>query len=815
MEITLTLFNYAVKELSMMWRNHLKMAWRSLASNKVSASINIMGLSIGMTAAILIFIWVQNELTFDRYYEHSEDIYRVISHVEGSNLSKSFAGQPLFLSEVGQKEIPEVLDFLVLREAFNNPLLEIDGKKIIEEKEMAYVSPNWFKEFNYRVLEGSIEDFNKDKFGLALTQSQAIKYFGEQQALGREVQLDSTLYTVKLILGDNPPNSSFQFKTFLPQQSIWPTQSAYERDYDSGNYNYLTFFRCHPSSDPQKVAKKLEAIMQKQAPDEISPLSVTVVPISGMRFNQELSEDYLSHRNQSQVYFYALIGILLLLTASLNYINLTTALISRKVQEIGLKKIVGANFRHIFFQIITETAVVSILAFSLALSLVWLCLPALSEYMETSLTLNLGNTYLIAILTGVFFLNILISGIYPAILFAGFRPVNLLKKSERSTNRLSLREILVSTQFIITLVVLISAGVIYQQLHFIQHQRVGYVRSQVIEITPNLIGSGDIRNNYDRFSLFAQQLKELAGIESVAITNASLTQIEDQNRGSFKWAGKPEDLKVIVSQLAANEGLPGVFDLNLIDGRWFSPASEADRNSFIVNEAAVREFDLPQPVVGQKVSFRNRAGEIIGVVENFHYKSFHHKIDPLIIRNNNGRGNFVSIKIPADNVAKTLSSVEKLFHDFLPEIPFNYQFSDETFLNMHQGDFKIGALFWVFAGLLMFISGLGLIGLTYFAVERRAKEIGIRKVLGASIVSVMGLLTTRFLQLLLVAIILAFPIAWYLMQRWLNTYAYHTDWIWPYFIFAGLTVAGLTILTVGIQGLKAGMMNPIENIRDD
>lgn len=797
-----------------MWYINLKIAIRNLLSNRVSSSINLLGLTIGMASALTIFIWVQNELTFDRHHQNAHAIYRVLSHWKGSNLITNYSKQPLSLSETAKNEIPEIDDFFILRPASQNPVLAIAGKGVFSEKEMAYVSSNWFEGFDYKIIEGSFASFQDGKSNIALTQSQAIKYFGDQPALGQEIRMEANSYRVSLILQDNPSNSSFQFKAFLPLQALWPNQAAYEQDLRVANHNYMTFFSCGEGHDPNQVTKKLDVILQRLTEGEKSNRYTSVEPLLAMRFNEEIPVNATSRQSKSTVYIYGLIGLLLLLTAGLNYINLTTATISGKIKEIGLKKVVGARFHHIFYQVILETSLLSLVAFTLAICIVQSGLPLLSGFIGSHLVLDFSNPYILIILTGIISLNILIAGVYPAALFAGVRPIKLIKRTKASRKNESLRKVLVTTQFVITIATLIGAGVIYQQLQYIQGKEVGYERDHVLEISPNL-HTGDVRRNFDQFSLFAKALNNITGIQGVSLGDAPLVQIENQNRGSFNWTGKPENLNVVVSQLAADQNLLSVFDLQIKDGRWFQSEIETDQNNIIVNEAAVKEFNLPEPVVGQAVSFRGREGTIIGVMEDFHYGSLHKEIDPLVIRNSRGRGSFVLAKIHGDNVQRVLTEAELKFNDLLPGIPFQYQFADNSFTEMHQADIKTGVLFRSFAGLLIFISCLGLLGLSMFSAEQRTKEIGIRKVLGASVVSIVRLLTAEFPRLVLLAIFLAAPLAWLLIRTWLNNFAYQTSMLWLPFVLAGTITLLIVFLTVSIYGIRVALINPADSLRND
>lgn len=797
-----------------MWRNNIKLAFRSLISNKLFTTINLLGLSIGMAAALLIFIWVQNELSFDRHYPNANNTYRVLCQWYGEGQVINIDAIPIALKEVAQEEIPEIEEFYLLQPAYWKPLLRLEQEKVFEEKELAYVNENWLEGFDYQIVEGSIEAFNQDKYSMALTKSQAIKYFGNLPALGQTVYMDSLSFTVRLILEDNPSYSSFQFKTFLPLKAYWADQEAYEKDYNSGNYHFIAFLRSHKDADKREIADKLGQILTKnEGEEDIKTCSLVHLP--ELRFNQDLKSDYFKHQKKSTVYIFGFIALLLLLVAGLNYVNLSTAQISKKTKDIGVRKIIGASFRHIFSQAMLETFLLSVCAFILALGITELCLPILGQFMEISLKLELNRPHLWLIFIGVLSLNVLVAGIYPALLLGRFKPVRLIKHIGRSEKGVSLRKVLVVVQFVTATIVLISTVVIYQQLRFIQHKDVGYDRSYVVNINPNLNRGDSIQRNYDRYTLFAEELKNIPDFEAVAVVESPIINITSQNRGSFAWEGKPADYSVIVSQLGADENLMSVFNLQMLQGRWFLPELESDQNNFIVNETAIKQFNIQEPVIGKRASFGRLEGQIIGVVKDFHFSNFRRAIDPLIIRHNRSRGRSILAKIHAKSASTALVKAEGLFKAHLPGLMFEYNFLDDTFEQMHKADTKLGSLFQIFASLLIFIACLGLLGLALFAAERRTKEIGIRKVLGATVTNIVTLLSKDFLKLVMIALVIASPIAWYAMQRWLQSFAYHIDIQWWMFALASIIAIGIAFLTISFQSIRAALANPVDALRSE
>lgn len=797
-----------------MLKQYLKTASRSLWHNKIFTGINILGLSLGMGIALLIFIWVQNELTFDRYHPGSKDIHRVICHWNGAGNRIDVESIPLRLKELAVAQIPEIESMHLIRPEQRRPLVRNLQGEAIEERSFAYVSEDWFEAFQFDIVKGSLASFNSNKNQIALTETYAEKYFGAEEALGKDIEFLSNRYKVALILKDNPSNSSFQYNGLIPMAAFWPDQEAYEADYNAGNYNYLAFIQTNPKVDLQKIEDQLSVLLNQSEGAKTNACSL--IPLREMRFSEVLSsEGTMKHQDKSLVYLFAFIGLILLMVAGLNYINLSTALLTKKVQSVGVRKIIGAATKHIFFQVLSETILVSVVAFMMALGIVYCALPLLSDFVEIPLTFDLTKISIWLVLLGVLIVNLFISGIYPAIVSSGFRPIDLLSPKNGKSKGITLRKVLVTSQFTTVIIMIISTLVIYQQLEYILAKDVGYDRSRVIKIRPNLVRDGDIRQNFSQFTLFKDALKGLPEIESAAIADAALSNIVNQNGGGLDWEGKPAELKVNVFQMRANHELLDVFNLELASGRWFNENRGGDANNLVLNETAIKRFNIPEPVIGRKTVFQGQEGQIIGVVKDFNYANLRQSIQPLVIRNNSGRDNTIIARIEGQSLAQGLTKAEETFKQFLPHIPFDYTFLEDTFQQMHESDTKMSILFQLFAGVLVFIACLGLLGLAIFAAETRVKEIGIRKVLGASVAGIIRLLSMDFLKLVLVAFFIAIPIAWYVNQNWLENFAYHIDLHWSIFAVSGMLVFGIAFLTVGVQSLRTAISNPAHSLRNE
>ncbi len=791
-----------------MFYNNFKVAWRSLTANRFFSVVNISGLTIGLTAVILIFLWVQNELTFDRDIPHGDRMYRLISHIDVGSDVWHWGVVPLMLNRHATTELPEIEELVMLRTAFHRPVVELENGQVLEEEDLAYVDQGWLDEFYYRIKEGSTEDFYQRVHSLALTQDLADKYFGKEDALGKIVRIDSIDYQVNLILEDNPVNSNFQFKAFIPLESRWSEEENRRNDHSWGNFDFLTFVRLADGVDPTSLATKMTQILERNR--ENNQATISLEALSDVRFSHVVQNDVFEHGNKATVQVFALIGLFILIIAGLNYTNLSTALVSRREKEIGIKKIVGASFGNIFTQIILESFIISFASFLLAVAAVILILPYLGEYISVRDDL-ITQPLIWVMLLGILLINVLIAGLYPAWTFGIFKARNFMARNNPSRS-LFFRKAMVACQFVLTIAMLSCAVIVQQQLSYIQDKDVGYDRTQVLEISPNM-SRGDWRKNYSNLSLYADEMRKLPEIKGLTAVSGSIINIRSLNSGNFSWEGKDDDFDAPVATFSVDDHLMSVFNLPMKRGRWFDPDLPTDRNHVILNETAIKKFQIPEPVVGIKTNWRNVEGEIIGVVKDFHFRGMREDIQPLLISTSSGWHGTILVRLDGHHVQTAIAKAEKKFADFFPHQPFHYTFLDESYQKMHESEARMGFLFKVFAAILVFISCLGLFGLTTFAVHRRTKEIGIRKVLGATATGIVGLLSRDFLRLIVISAFLAIPFAWFSMSKWLQDFSYRIQIQWWMFLLAGISVIVMAILSTGVQSVRAALSNPVNSLR--
>ena len=782
-----------------MLKSYLKIAYRNLSHNKVFSTINILGLTVGMAASIIIFVWVQNELSYDSYHQRADQTYRIITHWNSDGNISNNGSVPLPLKEKALAEIPAIESFSLLRLPFASPVVEVRKGKLFKEKHLTHVEKEWFEQFDYIIKEGSVESFFDNIYSIGLTEKRAKKYFGDISPIGKIVSIDSIQYMVEMVLADNPSNSSFQYEAMIPMSALHADKKQLKNDQNWSNFNYMGFVTLAESADLTAVSQQLSSIFKGSGDKYYNNTTVSLTPLADIRFDNSLRWDKLAHQNRSTVYILALIGFLILFVAAINYINLSTALVNKRVKEIGIKKVVGASFKHIFYQVLLETLLVCGISFVLALVMTHTTLPILNTHLETSLTLEKVGLW--QLLIGLLLVASLLAGIYPAILFGRFKPLRLIQKIQQPKEGLSLRKTLVIAQFFIALIVLMSTIVIQQQLRFIQNKEVGYDRTNVLKLSLEYFEFFE-KDNAKKWNLLEEKLREIPELQAIAQTNGSLVEIVSSRGNSLTWEGQTPNTMAPVFSLYADEYLVDVFDLKLIEGRWYQKNLETDKNNIIINEKAAATYGL---TLGQQVTFANKIGKIIGITKDFNYKSLHQPIEPLLISYNERGSNTILAKVQQGDIPKSLAKVEKTFTSIFPDIPFTYTFMDDSYLKLHESEVRMTWLFQLFASLLIFLSCLGLFGLATFAIERRSKEIGIRKVLGASTRIIVQLLSKDFLKLIVFALLLAIPIAYYALQQWLESYAYRIDIHWWYFAIAGLVVLFVAFLTLSFQSIRAAL----------
>ncbi|MBO0937481.1 ABC transporter permease [Fibrella sp. HMF5335] len=794
-----------------MLSNYLKIAWRNLVRQKLYSLINLCGLALGLAASVLILLWVQNELSFDSYHRKANTTYRVTNTLKVSGEPWIWSSSPLVLGDLAQRQIPDVERIT----RFKKPWQPINFRvhdDIFSEENSAFIDSTWFACFDYEFLAGSATHALDEPGSVILTENKARTWFGDPQtAVGKTVLMDTTLLTVQAVVRNNRPNSSFRYDVLVPIAASFKSAADRKNDLDWNNFNYQLFLQLKPGTSTAKIGQQLTQFYRAYKKD--STLTASLLPLKFIHFETSFQNDELPKGSRNTVWMLGLVGLVILIIASINYVNLSTALASQRAKEVGVKKIIGAGRGALFGQFLIESTLLTVLALGVALLLIWLSLPLFNDFTENQFSLDLGNGTLWLLLLGSVVATVVLSGVYPAALLSSLLPVKVLKGGNvLSLSNAKFRQGLVVTQFAASIILIISTMIIFQQLRFVQSKDPGYQRDHVFCLQ---LPFSKMMSGTRAIDVMKRQLRELSGVAAVTSANQPIVNNMSSHSGSLKWAAKPDDFTPAVSQFSVEPEFRSVFDLKLTAGRWFRRDMRLDTANVILNEAAVKSLGLKAPVVGQWFEFQSRRGQIIGVTQDFNFKSLHEKIDPMVLFDAPGWHAYIFTKVNPGATERVLADAERIWKASYPDKPFKYTFLDDSFAQLYKTEQKAGQLFNVFAGIAVLISCLGLFGLATFSAERRHREIGVRKVLGASVQNIVALLSKDFLKLVLVAIVIASPLAWYAMNRWLQTFAYHVAMPWWVFVLAGLLAVVTALLTISFQSIRAALTNPVKSLRSE
>jgi ABC-type antimicrobial peptide transport system permease subunit len=792
-----------------MFKNYFKTAWRSLLKNKFYSAINISGLAVGLATGILLLLWVQNELSFDKFNKDYKNIYQLSTHFNNSGENKVWSGVPGPLA-VYAKSIPEVKNIVRIQSEFDQNISNKDRTKIFDGNKIAYVDSGFFSMFNYKLVEGNFATAFPNVNSVILTQATASKLFGSEDAMGKTIGFKNEHFTVTGVLQNFPENSTLQFDAIFPmayygkQFTAWGGNGDWKTiDTDLGDFAFNTFVQLQPGASTEKTGELFSAAYKK-AKNGDSKADYHL---------QNLADVHLigADGNTSSlrmVQIFMLVVILLLAIASINYVNLSTARSLVRAKEVSIRKIVGAKKQQLFFQFITETFLLFCFAVALAIFLISLLTPLYNNISGKNLSFDISNIEVLKVSAVAILGTLIVSSVYPAILLSSFKPLESLKgKISSGIGIAALRKGLVVFQFSISVILLVCTIIMSHQLHFIKNKDLGYDKNYIfsVPLTQEVV---------DHINSVKTELKKQTGILDVAACNAySFSNINGET-GDLDWALKTPDNNMMITQLCTDKDLIPTMKIKLVEGQNFS-GMPADSSHFILNETAVKMMGLKPPYVGQEVSLHDKKGTIIGVTEDFNFQSLRLKVKPLIFTTLWGLRNILYVRTTAASAQQAIASVRDQYKKYAGNTPFSYYFLDKTFDAQYKTDQRAGTLFNVFAGIAIFISCLGLFGLATYTAQVKIKEIGIRKVLGASITGIVQLISKDFLKLVIIAIIIAIPVAWWAMSKWLEGFAYRIHISWWVFALAGLIAIMIALIIVSFQAIRAAMANPVNSLRSE
>jgi putative ABC transport system permease protein len=782
-----------------MLRNYIKIAIRNLLRHKAFSFINVTGLSIGMACSILILLWVQDEFSYDKFHEDSERMFRITASLSDLDIRAAVTSAPM--SPAIKSEVPQIEGSI--RTTGNSTELFQVGEQMFEERRVLFADSNFLQFFTFPLISGDPATALQKPESILITEATAKKYFGEENALGKTIRRNhQSDFTVTGILANVPENSHLKFDFVIPIAVIG--RDNFEWD----NFNYYTYVKVHESSLAPIELKNLEQRILNIYKAHESRLKVgfELQPITRIHLYSKFIADVPGHGNVQYVHIFIVVAVFILIVACINFMNLATARSARRAKEVGLRKVAGALRFQLIRQFLAESSFIAILA--LVLSLVIAVLPAFNDLSGKNLNLSVNNTKIVVGLLSITVVTGLLAGSYPALFLSGFAPVKVLKGNLRSGAASSLfRNVMVVTQFAVSIILLVGTAVIYNQLKFIQSKNLGFDKENLIYAPM----SGELTGKYQvlRNKLEQNQLTSKYTVVSDLPTNVSNGTV------NVKWEGKDPDSQPLFPHFAIDENFIDVFGITLLSGRSFSKEFRADTSNYVLNEKAVEAMGMNvSTAVGQRLSLWDKPGIIIGVVKDFNFKPIQKPIEPLILRLNTGRG-FTVVRAKSGQIEATSKAMEEIFKDLNPQYPFSYNFFDQDVANQYRAEQQLSKLFTVFASLAIFISCLGLYGLSAFLAERRTKEIGVRKVLGASDAHVVYLLSKTFTKPIVIAMVIASPIAWFVMDRWLQGFAYHVTIHWGIFVLAFVVAITIAWLTVSYESIRATLINPAESLRNE
>ncbi len=789
-----------------MLKNYILSAFRNLRRNKLFFGLNILGLAIGMCGSILIFLWVQDEMSYDRFNKKADAIFRLT--VKGYN--EEVATSPVGLGPALPAELPEVE--AATRFTFSDPKVLSFRDHRFMETGIGYADSNFLQVFNYPLLTGSPKEVLSRKDGILLTERSAKKYFGNEDPLGKSMRMDNQRsYVVTGILKDVPRNSHLQFDFLLPM-SIMDERERNDNGYWR-NFIYFTFLRLQETAanDPgrlHRLEQNMVTIFKKH--ETGIEVKFLLQRLTDIHLHSRLVMDVAGQGNIQYVHIFSWVALFILLIACINFMNLSTAISGTRAKEVGLRKTVGALRYQLVGQFLGESLLLSFIAMLLGVGLVLVMLPMFNELTGKQIGVQfLSGPRILGIISVAAGVGLL-AGIYPALALSAFQPVKVLKGLKvLHPGRSYFRNGLVMLQFTISIVLMVGTVVVYQQLQFIHHRDIGYKKENLLYIPIPQIG--DMKKNAEMIDV---ALSKYPGIVSHTVVSDLPTDLTSGDP-DVQWNGKDPKQQTIFSMLGGDENFIATFGMHLVAGRYFSRGFAGDQHNFVVNETALKVMGLtPASALGKRINYSGQEGSIIGVLKDFNFKPVHQAVAPLLLMKGWMRGYLYEVVRTTPAAVETvLPLVRKAFDAVYEGYPFSYGFVDQDLSRLYTTDQRMGQLITVFSVLSIIVSCLGLFGLSAYTTQRRFKEIGVRKVLGASVACIVQLLTREFLGPVVLAALIAFPVAYWVMGNWLSAFAYRISIQWWVFAVAWMGAVLIAVVTVSLQAAKAALVNPVLSLR--
>lgn len=784
-----------------MFKHNLILIYRNILRAKSYFLINLIGLSTGLACTLLIYLWVRDEMSMDKFHTKNARLFQVMEHQQYADNIMTTTSTPGILAETLKEEFPEI-EYAATTTWVSPYTLSIDEHSV--KADGYHVGSDYFHIFSFNLIEGDPDKVLNDKYAMVISRELALKLFEtDKDVVGREVVFQQSKNFQVSGIFEKEPASSLQFD-FVMNFEEFKSENEWVTSW--GNNGPSTFVILREDSDAGLVSEKIKDFVKSK--NEQSNVSL---------FLQAFSERYLYGKFQNgqpaggrieYVKLFSIIAIFILVIACINFMNLSTARASRKAKEVGIKKTVGAQRGSLMLQYISESIFTSLLALLVALFIVWLFLPQFNTITDKRIILNLTDTQLVFNFLGITIFTGILAGSYPAFFLSGFKPSQVLKGEVKgSLAELWARKGLVIFQFALSVILIVSVMVVYSQIDFVQSKNLGYNKDNLIRFPVE----GKLNENKETF---LQEVRRLPGVVNASTMGHTLMG-RNNNTSGLRWDGKDPEEIILFENVRVNYDMLETLGVELAEGRFFSRDFPADSGKIIFNEAAIRVMNLEDPI-GKSINLWNRYDlEIIGVVKDFHFQSLHDVVNPLFFMLTPQNTWTVMIRIEGERVKETISAIESLYADFNPGFTLDYRFQDVQYAKLYAAEQRVASLSAYFAGFAILISCLGLFGLATFSAERRLKEIGIRKSLGSSVSNIVLLLSGDFTRMVLIAIGIGLPLSYYLLSQWLERFAFHVELELWYFAVAGLVALIISWLTVASQAIKAAYVNPVNCLRSE
>ncbi|QKJ30093.1 ABC transporter permease [Mucilaginibacter mali] len=789
-----------------MIKNYLKVAWRNILSNKFYSSINIIGLTTGLIVGILILLWVQDELSFDKFNKNADNLYRMSALMNTGDTKQIWRGVQGPIAPFALKEVPGIKNAARVVQNYYSTFKYSDKVLKGGKNGTWYADPPLFKMFDIVMLKGDGNKPFANDNSVIITQSMAEKFFGSDDPMGKVINCDNKdNYVVNGVVKDMPGNSSLQFdmlfsievrKKQYSKTDYWPSMDA-----DWGNYYATTYLQLQPGTSAEVVGDKLTQIhIKHQEGTTLKDGHYLVQPLTKVHLYAADGAD----AGIQTVRVFLIVAVLILVIACINYINLSTARAMLRSKEVSVRKIIGAARLQLFMQFIVETALFFTIALAIAFIAIKVLMPSYNNLAGKQIQFSMFDAGVWEVIAITVIATLAAASIYPALLLSSFKPINALKgKLSMGIGNAAFRKALVVCQFVFSVGLIISTLIINKQLSYIHEHDLGYDRTHVF--------SFNMRDMHKNYNGVRSELLNSPGIHGITGANDYILNMGNTT-GDTQWDGKDKDRQFLIHPLNVDGRFFSFFKLKMAAGESFR-GEGADSAHYILNETAIREAGIKDPI-GKHFSLHDKQGTIIGVVKDFHFASFKERIEPMIFAYREAPY-LMFVKTTGAEAGKALASVKAEWKKYNPDFPFEYDFMDDIFDSMYKSDQRSASLFSIFTTVAILISCLGLFGLATYTAQVKAKEIGIRKVLGASVTNITAMLSKDFLLLVIISIVVAVPLAWYAMTKYLQDFVYKVEMQWWMFALSGLAAVLIAFVTISFQSIKAAIANPVKSLRSE